>query len=116
MPTMPLFVSSTFLDFHAERDAIRDVVVPGLNRDLQPLGCRVELIDLRAGVEGGGPTIVRGALSLLHLRRPFPVEPPLVPVRGYSDAAEFRRVRYPAARYRPVNRTRPARGVNVRGR
>jgi len=46
-----VFVSSTFRDFHAERDAIRSQVVPQLEVALAPLGARVEMLDLRWGVD-----------------------------------------------------------------
>jgi hypothetical protein len=67
VPTIPLFVSSTFSDFHAERDSIRDVVVPRLNAALTHLGSRVELIDLRAGVQGGGDSEAESDLRVLEV-------------------------------------------------
>ena len=51
MPVVPVFVSSTFRDFHAERDAIRSTVVPALDAALAPYGARIEMLDLRWGVD-----------------------------------------------------------------
>ncbi len=67
VPTIPLFVASTFFDFHRERDSIRDVVVPRLNAELAPLGCRIELIDLRAGVDQEGLSEVEADLKILDV-------------------------------------------------
>jgi tetratricopeptide (TPR) repeat protein len=49
----PLFISSTFNDFQAERDHLRRVVFPGLEERLRHEGLRVHLetIDLRWGVD-----------------------------------------------------------------
>lgn len=49
--TIPLFISSTFRDMHAERDELADVVFPALSERLKPRRCRLEPIDLRIGVE-----------------------------------------------------------------
>jgi hypothetical protein len=47
-----VFVSSTFLDMQAERDALRDVVLPKYVAPLaEEYGAKVELIDLRWGVD-----------------------------------------------------------------
>ncbi len=51
MEIIRIFVSSTFKDFHHERDALRRQVLPELNREAAPWGCRVELTDLRWGVD-----------------------------------------------------------------
>ncbi|WP_286928892.1 MULTISPECIES: DUF4062 domain-containing protein [Aeromicrobium] len=51
MPTIRVFVSSTFNDFHAERDALVGPVRERLNASLRDLGCRVDFIDLRWGVD-----------------------------------------------------------------
>lgn len=87
MPTIPLFVSSTFSDFHAERDSIRDVVVPRLNSALTHLGCRVELIDLRAGVQGEADSESESDLRVLEvcakeIERSHPAFVVLVGCRG----------------------------------
>ncbi len=47
----PVFISSTFKDKQAERDHLRDVVFPELERRLRDLRCHLEPIDLRWGVE-----------------------------------------------------------------
>lgn len=48
---VPLFVSSTFRDMHAERDYLRDVVLPELQERLWERGVILELVDLRWGVD-----------------------------------------------------------------
>ena len=42
-----LFISSTFVDTHAERDALVKRVIPGLNRKLAPRLIRIVPVDLR---------------------------------------------------------------------
>ncbi len=39
--TITLFVSSTFSDLHRERDTLRDIVIPELNRELRSRRCRI---------------------------------------------------------------------------
>ena len=53
--TRPVFLSSPFLDFHAERDCLRDVVFPELQDLLRGAKRRLHLalVDLRMGVETG---------------------------------------------------------------
>ncbi len=51
---VPVFVSSTFRDFHGERDVLAGVVRERLDEQLKDLGCRVEIIDLRWGVDTVG--------------------------------------------------------------
>jgi len=46
-----IFVSSTFLDMRAERDALRYSVLPKINQFAEQYGCAVEIIDLRWGVD-----------------------------------------------------------------
>ena len=48
---VPVFVSSTFADFHGERDAFLRLGVPRLNAALDDYGAQVEIIDLRWGVD-----------------------------------------------------------------
>ncbi|MBK9681539.1 MAG: DUF4062 domain-containing protein [Saprospiraceae bacterium] len=47
----PLFISSTFTDMMAERDALRDFVFPELAERLRARHIHLEPIDLRWGVE-----------------------------------------------------------------
>lgn len=47
----PLFICSTFKDMQAERDHLRDVVFPELERRLRGKKCHLEPVDLRWGVE-----------------------------------------------------------------
>lgn len=51
MPVLPVFLSSTFSDFQMERDVLTGPVCERLNEVLLPLECRVEMIDLRWGVD-----------------------------------------------------------------
>lgn len=53
MAVVSLFVSSTFRDFHGERDALVGPVRAVLDERLAPYGCRVEVVDLRWGVAAG---------------------------------------------------------------
>ena len=46
-----IFVSSTFRDMQAERDMLRDFVVPRVNEFASQYGRAVELIDLRWGID-----------------------------------------------------------------
>ncbi|MFN8056022.1 tetratricopeptide repeat protein [uncultured Gordonia sp.] len=54
MAVVPVFVSSTFRDFHGERDVLVGGVRERLDESLRDLGCRVEVIDLRWGVDTVG--------------------------------------------------------------
>jgi len=47
---VPVFISSTFRDMHAERDWLAGVVFPELQERLRPYRIRVQPIDLRWGV------------------------------------------------------------------
>lgn len=49
-----IFVSSTFRDMHAERDALRDYVLPRVNEFAGRYGRLVELVDLRWGIDTAG--------------------------------------------------------------
>nr|WP_064569981.1 AAA family ATPase [Gordonia sp. LAM0048] len=51
MAIVPVFVSSTFCDFHGERDVLVGPVRERLDEMVRDLGCRVEMIDLRWGVD-----------------------------------------------------------------
>jgi tetratricopeptide (TPR) repeat protein len=50
MPVISLFVSSTFRDFHAERDLLVGLIRAELDERIAQYGCRVEVIDLRWGL------------------------------------------------------------------
>ncbi|MGS2811505.1 DUF4062 domain-containing protein [Nocardia sp. MW-W600-9] len=50
MSLISIFVSSTFRDFHRERDELIATVLPMLNDRAAEFGCRVEFADLRWGV------------------------------------------------------------------
>lgn len=49
--TIPIFISSSFRDFHAERDLIAGPVRERLSELAATFGCRVEIVDLRWGVD-----------------------------------------------------------------
>ncbi len=49
--TIPVFISSTFRDMQAERDALNRWVFPALEARLRERCCRLEPIDLRVGVD-----------------------------------------------------------------
>lgn len=51
MTVVPVFVSSTFRDFHAERDELAGPIRDQLNERFERQGLRVEFIDLRWGVD-----------------------------------------------------------------
>lgn len=53
MTVVPIFVSSTFRDFHAERDELAGPIRKVLNERFEAdgIGIRVEVVDLRWGVE-----------------------------------------------------------------
>lgn len=48
--TIPLFISSTFQDMHAERDYLKENVFPIIEERLLKRNCQLEIIDLRWGV------------------------------------------------------------------
>ena len=51
MAAIPVFVSSTFRDFHGERDLLVGPVRERLDEMVADMGCRVEIVDLRWGVD-----------------------------------------------------------------
>jgi hypothetical protein len=61
MRAIPLFLSPTFHDFHLERDLFRRKVVRALDQALAAFDARIELIDLRWGVETGSATSLQAA-------------------------------------------------------
>src|SRR4051812_19724269 len=79
--TRPVFVSSTFRDFHAERDHLQRVVVPGLGARLRAarVPCHLTLIDLRWGVrtpddadeEARHREVLKVCLKEIERSRPF---------------------------------------------
>ncbi len=50
MTVVPIFVSSTFRDFHGERDALHHRVRPELDAALEHFGASVAFVDLRWGI------------------------------------------------------------------
>src|ERR1035441_5951802 len=77
--TIPLFISSTFRDMHAERDELNRVVFPALEERLKGRRCRLEPIDLRVGVETDSTKteqerelrILKVCLAEIERSRPF---------------------------------------------
>lgn len=53
MAVISVFVSSTFRDFHGERDVLVGPVRAALDELVRPFGCRIEMVDLRWGVGAG---------------------------------------------------------------
>ncbi|MER8565082.1 DUF4062 domain-containing protein [Mesorhizobium sp. M0924] len=51
MRHVTVFISSTFRDMHAERDALHQIMLPELREQLATIGVTVEMLDLRWGVE-----------------------------------------------------------------
>jgi hypothetical protein len=77
--TIPLFISSTFRDMHAERDQLNRVVFPALEERLKGRRSRLEPIDLRVGVETDSTKtererelqILKVCLAEIERSRPF---------------------------------------------
>ncbi|MFC0316526.1 DUF4062 domain-containing protein, partial [Gordonia phosphorivorans] len=67
MAVVPVFVSSTFRDFHGERDILAGPVRERLDELVAPLGIRVELIDLRWGVDTLGISEEEAARKVLDV-------------------------------------------------
>ncbi|WP_421794658.1 tetratricopeptide repeat protein [Haliscomenobacter sp.] len=55
--TQPIFISSTFLDMHIERDFLRDVVFRELEEIVAQYKINLEAIDLRWGIDTSAETI-----------------------------------------------------------
>jgi|GEM_PF-5868116 len=73
-----IFVSSTFRDMQAERDAMRDYVLPKVNEFASRYGRTIELIDLRWGVDTAAVSeeeqnnkVLRTCLDEIERSRPF---------------------------------------------
>jgi hypothetical protein len=49
--TFPIFISSTFADMQAERDHLKNVVFPLVEEELQKRRIKLEIVDLRWGVD-----------------------------------------------------------------
>src|SRR5262249_27105013 len=78
---LPLFVSSTFRDMHAERDHLVQVVFPELEERLGARRCTLEPIDLRWGVDTAAlpgeeekeRAVLRVCLDEIERSRPFQI-------------------------------------------
>lgn len=77
--SVPIFLSSTFRDMHAERDYLRDFVFPELEERLKERGIQIEPIDLRFGIETVSLTeeqekslhVLKTCLAEIQRSRPF---------------------------------------------
>jgi len=49
--TFPIFISSTFADMQAGRDHLKNVVFPKVEEELQQRRIKLEIVDLRWGVD-----------------------------------------------------------------
>jgi tetratricopeptide (TPR) repeat protein len=65
--SVPVFVSSTFVDMHAERDHLRRFVFPELEERLRRRNCHLEPIDLRWGVSPDMTTADEHAMEMAVL-------------------------------------------------
>jgi len=101
-----IFVSSTFRDMQAERDALRDFVLPLVNEFAAQYGHAVEIIDLRWGVDTASVSseveqsrkVLRTCLDEIERSRPlflgligdrYGWTPPLLDMEVALDAAQF---------------------------
>ena len=73
-----VFVSSTFRDMHAERDAIQNVIVPRLRKAALQYGDDVYLCDLRWGINTSkmeesmiNNTVITSCMNEVDRCRPF---------------------------------------------
>lgn len=77
--TRPVFLSSTFKDMQAERDYLRNIVMPRLEEELRKRRHHLDWIDLRQGVESGTTTseeqrellVLKTCLAEIERSRPF---------------------------------------------
>jgi hypothetical protein len=100
-----IFVSSTFRDMQAERDTLRDFVLPRVNEFAAQYGRAVEIIDLRWGVDTASVSeaeqnhkVLRTCLDEIKRSRPFFLgligdrygwTPPRPDMQAALDAARF---------------------------
>ncbi len=79
-----VFVSSTFRDMQAERDAIRDVVAPTINEKAYSHGDRIDFCDLRWGVNTQDLDSDDGARKVLDVcfREIDRSNPPMIIILG----------------------------------
>ena len=61
-----IFISSTFSDFHSERDVLNNNVLPKLNEKLRPLGYEVCFIDLRWGINDNSDEQTQNYLHIIN--------------------------------------------------
>ena len=68
-PTIGIFVSSTFRDFHLERDLLAGPLSTALNEIAAGYGMRVEVIDLRWGIESDNLSEDEASVRVLEVCR-----------------------------------------------
>lgn len=61
-----IFISSTFSDFHSERDVLNNKILPKLNEKLRPLGYEVCFIDLRWGINDNNDEQTQNYLHIIN--------------------------------------------------
>ena len=62
-----IFVSSTFRDMQAERDAIRDLCAPLINEEARKHGDEVDFCDLRWGINTSSMSEEESSLKVLDV-------------------------------------------------
>ena len=76
--TFSIFISSTFADMQAERDHLKNVVFPRVEEELQQHRIKLEIVDLRWGVDTGSvkedereATVLKVVLEEIERCKPF---------------------------------------------
>ncbi|MBQ7993051.1 MAG: DUF4062 domain-containing protein [Solobacterium sp.] len=80
-----IFVSSTFRDMQAERDAIRDLCAPLINEEARKHGDEVDFCDLRWGINTSSMSEEESSLKVLDVcfNQIDRCQPPFVILSGY---------------------------------
>jgi Domain of unknown function (DUF4062) len=76
--TFSIFISSTFADMQAERDHLKNFVFPKVEEDLRKKRIRLEIVDLRWGVDTASvkddereATVLKVCLEEIERCKPF---------------------------------------------
>ena len=80
-----VFVSSTFKDMQAERDAIRDICAPVINEEARKHGDEIDFCDLRWGIDTAKMSEEESSLKVLDVcfSQIDRCQPPFVILSGY---------------------------------
>lgn len=80
-----IFVSSTFRDMQAERDAIREITAPLLNNEARTYGDEIDFYDLRWGIDTAELETDKGSRKVLEvcLDEIDRCKPPMIVLLGY---------------------------------